>query len=75
MDLSEDTVSADTLLYGYTAHDKTGAQVTGTAVGLPPGGVGGQVLAKIDDVDYNVQWVDLEGPESISNSELEQMLK
>lgn len=30
MDISGDTVSADKLLQGYTAHDKSGAQITGT---------------------------------------------
>lgn len=33
VDLTADTVSAEALLQGYTAHDKTGAQVTGTATG------------------------------------------
>lgn len=28
-----------------------------TARGLPPGGTAGQILAKIDGTDYNVQWV------------------
>lgn len=32
IDLSEDTVSPDKLLSGFTAHDKTGTQITGTAV-------------------------------------------
>ncbi len=30
VDLTEDTVSADNLLSGYTAHDKSGKAVTGT---------------------------------------------
>lgn len=30
VDLRNDTVSADKLLEGATAHDKTGAQITGT---------------------------------------------
>ena len=30
MDISGDTVSANKMLYGYTAHDKSGAQVTGS---------------------------------------------
>lgn len=34
IDLTEDTVTADTLMQGYTAHDKSGAQITGTYV--PP---------------------------------------
>ena len=33
IDLSEDTVSPDKLMEGYTAHDKTGAQIVGTATG------------------------------------------
>lgn len=32
VDLRNDTVSADKLLEGATAHDKTGAQITGTVV-------------------------------------------
>lgn len=32
IDLTSDTVAADKLLQGYTAHDKAGAQVTGTIV-------------------------------------------
>lgn len=31
LDLSQDTVTADKLLQGYTAHDKNGVQITGTA--------------------------------------------
>jgi len=31
VDLTEDTVTADTLMQGYTAHDKSGALITGTA--------------------------------------------
>lgn len=30
IDISADTVTADKLAYGYTAHDKSGAQITGT---------------------------------------------
>lgn len=32
VDLTNDTVTADTMLEGVTAHDKSGAQITGTAV-------------------------------------------
>lgn len=31
IDLTSDTVTADKLLAGYTAHDASGAQITGTA--------------------------------------------
>lgn len=31
VDLTEDTVMADKLMRGYTAHDKSGALITGTA--------------------------------------------
>ena len=44
LDLSSDTVTADTLLEGYTAHDKNGAEITGTATS------GGSVLV-VDTVD------------------------
>lgn len=30
MDLSNDTVTSDKLIFGYTAHDKSGAPITGT---------------------------------------------
>lgn len=48
VDLRDDTVSADKLLKGATAHDKTGAQITGaltfatvyTGSGAPPAGLG-----------------------------------
>ena len=40
IDLTSDTVTADKLMQGYTAHDRTGAVITGTATG---GGSGGNV--------------------------------
>lgn len=33
VDLTEDTVSPESLMQGYTAHDKSGALITGTATG------------------------------------------
>lgn len=33
LDLTSDTVTADKLMQGYTAHDRTGALITGTATG------------------------------------------
>ena len=33
IDLTSDTVTADKLMQGYTAHDRTGAVITGTATG------------------------------------------
>lgn len=39
LDLTSDTVTADKLMQGYTAHDRTGALITGTATG--GGGTGG----------------------------------
>lgn len=32
IDLTEDTISADKILSGYTAHDASGATITGTVV-------------------------------------------
>lgn len=40
IDLTADTVTASTLMQGYTAHDASGAPITGTATG---GGSGGNV--------------------------------
>ena len=33
IDLTSDTVTADKLMQGYTAHDRSGALITGTATG------------------------------------------
>lgn len=33
IDLTADTVTADKLMQGYTAHDRTGALITGAATG------------------------------------------
>ena len=33
MDVASDTVDAEPLFYGYTAHDASGAQIIGTYVG------------------------------------------
>lgn len=41
IDLTSDTVTADKLMQGYTAHDRTGALITGTATG----GIDGDNLA------------------------------
>lgn len=54
IDLTSDTVTADKLMQGYTAHDRTGALIQGTATGgghltqdqdgflvIPPDGSGG----------------------------------
>lgn len=48
VDLRNDTVSADKMLSGYTAHDKSGAKITGnvtfstvyTGSGAPNAGIG-----------------------------------
>lgn len=48
VDLRNDTVSADKMLSGYTAHDKSGAKITGnvtfstvyTGSGAPTAGMG-----------------------------------
>lgn len=41
LDLRSDTVTPSTLMQGYTAHDKSGALITGTATG----GIDGDNLA------------------------------
>lgn len=41
VDLTADTVTPETLMQGYTAHDKSGALITGTATG----GIDGDNLA------------------------------
>lgn len=51
IDISSDTVTADKLMQGYTAHDRTGALITGTATG----GGGGEPAPKkqINFIDYD----------------------
>jgi hypothetical protein len=44
----------------------TGAQGI-PGVGVPVGGTAGQVLAKVDGVDYNTEWVDQSAPDFISS--------
>ena len=34
IDISQDTVTAEKILSGYTAHDATGASITGTCTGV-----------------------------------------
>jgi hypothetical protein len=42
--------------------------VPGTpGVGVPVGGTSGQVLAKVDGVDYNTEWIDQSAPDFISS--------
>lgn len=41
IDLTSDTVTAEMLMQGYTAHDRSGALITGTATG----GIDGDNLA------------------------------
>lgn len=36
IDLTSDTVTADKILSGYTAHDKAGNKITGTAAAAKP---------------------------------------
>ena len=48
IDLTEDTITPDKLVYGYTAHDKSGAAITGTnkVVAIEP-----------LEYDYNIGYV------------------
>lgn len=46
IDLTNDTVTAETLMQGYTAHDRSGAIITGTATG---GGTG--AISVVDTTD------------------------
>lgn len=50
IDLTEDTVAADKLLSGITAHDKSGAQITGTYSG---GGSNEYAPNDVNFFDYN----------------------
>lgn len=57
IDLSADTVTPDKLADGYTAHDKSGAEITGTmgtadiSLGIIGASVGNGVIAKAVDAD------------------------
>lgn len=53
IDLTADTVTADTLAKGVTAHDKTGAQITGTLEGGNASKYGATVDAFLGGVDSN----------------------
>ena len=64
IDLTSDTVTADKLMQGYTAHDRTGALITGTATG---GGSGGNVWQ--DENGY--VHLDDEGSPSVGGIEYE----
>jgi hypothetical protein len=48
VDLTDDTVTPDTLAYGVTAHAKDGEVITGTSIG--GGGVPPEVIECVDDV-------------------------
>lgn len=63
IDLSADTVTPDKLAEGYTAHDKSGAEITGTmgtadiSLGIIGASVGNGVIAKSVDADGKpVEW-------------------
>lgn len=47
IDLTSDTVTADKVLTGYTAHDKSGAIITGTYTSLKP-----QIIVVTEDNNY-----------------------
>lgn len=56
-----DGATGDTGATGATgATGPAGADGTNgiDGVGVPTGGTGGQILAKIDDTDYNTEWID-----------------
>ncbi len=47
LDLTGDTVTADKLMQGYTAHDRSGAVITGTATGGGPIEIGYDELSSV----------------------------
>ena len=59
VDISQDTVSAATLVQGYTAHNRLGQPITGKASssGLPAGGHAGDLLTKASDTEGDAEWV------------------
>lgn len=71
LDLTSDTVTAAMLMQGYTAHDRTGAVIIGTAMG---GGVDGDNIAygiaTIDVVGYAVVGTAVIGSESMVGSSI-----
>lgn len=59
IDLTGDTVEANKLLAGETAHNRSGNQVTGTVYGVPSGGTTGQYLTKHSNADGDTEWTTL----------------
>ena len=59
VDISNDTVSAATLVEGYTAHNRLGQPIIGKATtsGLPSGGNAGDLLTKASDIEGDTAWV------------------
>lgn len=56
IDLTADTVDAEHLMQGYTAHDKTGALIVGTATG----GGGKKAVTIKGGINENVSWTGTE---------------
>lgn len=52
MDVTQDTVTASTLMSGETAHDASGTQITGTASG-------GGIPFPVFDVTWDDNWIDI----------------
>lgn len=65
MDLTSDTVSAGKLIGGYTAHDKTGAGITGS---LPWKGVVGSGLYLLDNASQSGNKITLTAKASVSGN-------
>ena len=58
IDLTQDTITADKLLYGYTAHDASGALITGTLTdtgSVPTDGV----QIQVPQTGTNSFWVEV----------------
>lgn len=75
IDLSQDTVTPETLLSGFTAHDKTGTQIVGTATGGTVSWFGGKNPTLLYTADYSIAFKDMDGWSSISPTTSNQLLK
>ena len=54
------TVSGSDITFGFDFHNIKG-NPGAPGPGVPPGGVAGQVLTKVDGMDYNAEWKDPSG--------------
>jgi hypothetical protein len=55
--IGDDFSLSCTTEYNYSCRERKSEDCTTSVIGIPPGGEEGDVLAKIDGTDYNVEWI------------------